>query len=253
MKKSIIIILLIVPIITFGQSNYYKLFNDNRIYNQSDFDLHLKSLIKDLPKDYSLTPIIYNKRFLEDSVVNYVLFQKIWWGDKKIDLSKFDIVYKQDTFLLFLDRKLPDFKLKDLNGKTFTASQLLGKPTLINFWAINCRGCIVEMPQLNMLKEKYKERVNFVAISSEPGNLVQGFIKTNPFTFNILVDGYDYIINTLKIPGFPTNMFLDKNGYVREIRNMMPLRSNKLSDNPGDLPDLSNEKFAKILENLLKL
>ncbi len=154
MKKSISIILLIVPIITFGQSSYYKLFNDNRIYNQSDFNLHLKSLIKDLPKDYSLTPIIYNKRFIKDSVINYVKFQKIWWGDKKIDPSKFDIVYKQDTLLLFLDRKLPDFKLKDLNGKTFTASQLIGKPTLIDFWAINCRGCIVEMPQLNKLKEK---------------------------------------------------------------------------------------------------
>jgi cytochrome c biogenesis protein CcmG, thiol:disulfide interchange protein DsbE len=253
MKISIIFILLIVPIITFGQSSYYKLFNDNRIYNQSDFNLHLKSLIKDLPRDYSLTPIIYNKRFIKDSVINYVKFQKIWWGDNKIDPSIFDIVYKQDTLLLFLNMKLPDFKLKDMNGKTLTTSQLLGKPTLINFWGINCRGCIVEMPQLNKLKEKYKERVNFVAISINPGILVQDFIKTNPFNFNILIDGYDYTTNTLKILGFPTNMFLDKNGYVREIRNMMPLRSNKISANPGDLPDLSNEEFDKILENLLKL
>jgi cytochrome c biogenesis protein CcmG, thiol:disulfide interchange protein DsbE len=237
----------------FGQSSYYRLFNDNRIYNQSDFDLHLKSLIKDLPKDYSITPIIYNKRFIKDSVINYVKFQEIWWGDKKIDPSKFDIVYKQDTLLLFLDRKLPDFKLKDLNGKTFTASQLIGKPTLIDFWAINCRGCIVEMPQLNKLKEKYKERVNFIAISMDSGKSVQEFLKKNPFNFNILIDGYVYTANSLKITGFPTNMFLDKNGYVREIRNTMPLRSNKLPENPGELPDLSNEEFAKILENLLKL
>lgn len=241
-----------VPIITFGQSNYYKLYNDT-IYNDHEFNLHFKLLIRDLPKDYTLTPTIYHKSVFKDSIINYVYFKKIWWGDKKIDPSKFDIVYIQDSFLLFLDKKLPEFKLKDLTGKTFISSKLMGKPTLINFWAINCRGCIVEIPQLNKLKEKYKERVNFVAISMDSGNSVQAFIKTNLFNFYLLIDGFDYYINTLKISGIPVNMFLDKNGYVREIRNMMPLRSNRSSGNPEDLPDLSNVEFDKILENLLKL
>ena len=254
MKKSIIVLMLIVPIITFGQSNYYKLQNGT-IYNDHDFNLYLRSMIKALPKDYSLTPIIYHKSKIKDSVINYVQFQKIWWGDKKIDPSKFDIVYKQDTLLLFLDKKLPEFKLKDLNGKTFNPSQLIGKPTLINFWGISCRGCIEEISQLDKLKEKYKGKVNFIAICSDayPSDSIKAFLYRRPFNFYHLVGGFEYCFNTLKISGIPVNMFLDKNGYVREIRNTMPLRSNKLAGNKEDFPELSNEEFAKILENLLKL
>jgi len=255
MKKSFVILLLFIPTMTFGQSNYYKILDDNRTYNQYDFNLHFKSLIKDLPKDYSLTPIIYNKRFIKDSIVNYVQFQKIWWGDKKIDPSKFDIVYKQDTLLLFLDKKLPEFKLKDLNGKTFNPSQIIGKPTLINFWGINCRGCIEEMPQLDKLKEKYKGKVNFIAMCSDayPSDSIKAFLYRRPFNFYHLVGGFEYCFKTLKISGIPVNMFLDKNGFVREIRNTMPLRSNKFTGNKEDFPELINEEFAKILENLLKL
>ncbi len=51
----------------------------------------------------------------------------------------------------------------------------------------------------------------------DSGNSVQEFLKKNPFNFNILVDGYVYTVNSLKITGFPTNMFLDKNGYVERL------------------------------------
>jgi|WetSurMetagenome_2_1015567.scaffolds.fasta_scaffold380633_1 cytochrome c biogenesis protein CcmG, thiol:disulfide interchange protein DsbE len=246
--------MLIVPIITFGQSNYYKLQN-GIIYNDHDFNLYFRSMIKALPKEYSLTPIIYHKSEIKDSVINYVQFQKIWWGDKKIDPSKFDIVYKQDTLLLFLDKKLPEFRLKDLNGKTFNPSQLIGKPTLINFWGINCRGCIEEIPQLDKLKEKYKGNVNFVAICTDayPSDSIKVFLYKRPFNFYHLVGGFDYCFKTLKISGIPVNMFLDKNGYVREIKNIMPLGSNKFTGNTEDFPELNNEEFAKILETLLKL
>jgi thiol-disulfide isomerase/thioredoxin len=254
MKKSIIVLMLIVPIITFGQSNYYRLFNDNRTYNQSDFNLHFKSLIKDLPKDYSLTPIIYNKRFIKDSVINYVQFQKIWWGDKKIDLSKFDIVYKQDSLFLISDKKLPDFKLKDLNDKSFSSSQLIGKPTLINIWGIYCRGCIVEMPELNKLKQEYEGKVNFIAICSDgyPSDSIKVFLKKHSFNYYHLVGGFDYCFKTLKISGIPLNLFIDKNGYIREIRSVMQLSSNRPVGNQLNNPDYSNLEFGKILEKLLK-
>jgi thiol-disulfide isomerase/thioredoxin len=254
MKILIIVLTLIVPIITFGQSNYYKLQNST-IYNEQDFNLYFRSMIKALPKDYSLTPTIYHKTEIEDSIINYVKFQKIWWGDKQIDPSKFDIVYKQDTLLLLLDKKLPDFKLKDLNGKTFTTSQLIGKPTLINFWGINCRGCIEEMPRLDNIKEKYKEKVNFIAICSEiyPSDSIEAFLHRRPFDFYHLVGGFEYCFKTLKISGFPVNMFLDKNGYVREIRNSMFTNSKKSDSNIEDVPELNTEEFTMILENLLKL
>ena len=32
------------------------------------------------------------------------------------------------------------------------------KPTFVNFWFMSCSPCIEEMPALNELKEKYKDR-----------------------------------------------------------------------------------------------
>lgn len=252
MKISIFIYILMLSTIAFGQSNYYKLQNDT-IYNENDFNLYFKSMIKVLPKDYSLTPIIYHKANIKDSVINYVQFQEIWWGDKKIDPRKFDIVYKQDSLILFLDKKLPEFTLKDLNGKKFNASQLIGKPTLINFWGINCRGCIQEMPQLDKLREKFKGKVNFIAICSDayPSDSIKAFLKRRPFNFYHLVGGFEYCFKTLKISGIPVNMFLDKNGYVQEIRSTIPLNSDKSAGNKEGFPESRNEEFAKILENLL--
>jgi thiol-disulfide isomerase/thioredoxin len=209
------------------------------MYNEQDFNRDLRSRINALPKDYSLTPIIYHKTLIKDSVINHVQFKEIWWGDKKIDPRFFDIVYKQDTLLLLLDKKLPDFKLKDLNDKIFSSSQLLGKPTLIDFWGLNCQGCIEEMPRLNTLREKYKEKVNFIAVCTDdyPSDSIRHFLKKRPFDFYHLVGGRDYSFKTLKISGLPVNMFLDKDGYVREIKNVS---------------GLNNEDFIKILDKLLK-
>ena len=51
--------------------------------------------------------------------------------------------------------------------------------------------------------------------------------------------------------GIPKNFFLDKNGYIREIKTIMPLESNKV---PVDsIPELSNREFDKILGKLTKL
>ena len=46
-------------------------------------------MVKALPKDYSLTPIIYHKYSINNSIINYVTFKEIWWGDKKIDQEQF--------------------------------------------------------------------------------------------------------------------------------------------------------------------
>src|SRR5699024_8132896 len=34
------------------------------------------------------------------------------------------------------------------------------KPTFVNFWFTNCPPCIEELPALNELKEKYKNKIN---------------------------------------------------------------------------------------------
>jgi thiol-disulfide isomerase/thioredoxin len=117
-----------------------------------------------------------------------------------------------------INKKLPDFRLKDLRNQDFSSQQLLGKPTLINFWSINCKPCIEEFDQLNKLKEKYEGRVNFIAISEDSYDEVIKVLGRRPFNFQQLINGYNYR-KSLHIESLPKNLFLDKNGIVKEIQD----------------------------------
>jgi cytochrome c biogenesis protein CcmG, thiol:disulfide interchange protein DsbE len=57
----------------------------------------------------------------------------------------------QEQIYGLLNKKLPDFTLKDLNGKSFNSSQLIGKPSLINLWSVHCSPCIQEFVFLDSL------------------------------------------------------------------------------------------------------
>lgn len=69
MKRIIILSLLALTTISYGQSRYYKLSTDrtDALYDEKDFNLQFKSMVKALPKDYSLTPIVYHKYQTNDS------------------------------------------------------------------------------------------------------------------------------------------------------------------------------------------
>lgn len=48
-----------------------------------------------------------------------------------------------------VDRDLPTFSLKGVDGSTITPETLKGKTWLINFWAVWCAPCLEELPALN--------------------------------------------------------------------------------------------------------
>lgn len=50
------------------------------------------------------------------------------------------------------------FTLKDMNGRDVALADFAGKPLVVNFWATWCGPCRLEMPQLDALSRKYKER-----------------------------------------------------------------------------------------------
>ena len=123
--------------------------------------------------------------------------------------------------LLFLSLKTNSVKnlnLITISGEKITSQQLLGKITLINFWATDCPGCINEMPGLIETYNQYKDQgleVIAVAMYYDPPSRVISFTKNNNLPFPVVLDTNKEIINKFNnVKLTPTSIILDKNGYV---------------------------------------
>jgi len=125
------------------------------------------------------------------------------------------------AILLFLSlqtNSVKNLNLITINGEKITSQQLLGKITLINFWATDCPGCINEMPGLIETYNQYKDQgleVIAVAMYYDPPSRVISFTKNNNLPFPVVLDTNKDIIskfNNVKLT--PTSIILDKNGYV---------------------------------------
>ena len=125
------------------------------------------------------------------------------------------------AILLFLSlqtNSVKNLNLITISGEKITSQQLLGKITLINFWATDCPGCINEMPGLIETYNQYKDQgleVIAVAMYYDPPSRVISFTKNNNLPFPVVLDTKKEIIskfNNVKLT--PTSIILDKNGYV---------------------------------------
>lgn len=125
------------------------------------------------------------------------------------------------AILLFVSLQKPSIKglsMTTINGETITSEELLGKVTLINFWATDCPGCINEMPGLIKTYNQYKKQgleVIAVAMFYDPPSRVISFTKNNNLPFPVVLDTNKEIMskfNNVKLT--PTSIILDENGYI---------------------------------------
>jgi Thiol-disulfide isomerase and thioredoxins len=87
-----------------------------------------------------------------------------------------------------LGQPFPDFTAKDTEGNEFTLSEALKdhEAVLINIWATWCPPCRNEFPDLNEVYLEYRDRVAFIALSSEGNDtdsVIEGFRKDWAFPF----------------------------------------------------------------------
>lgn len=126
--------------------------------------------------------------------------------------------------MLEVGAQAPDFTVRDVDGAPFRYGESKGKnPSLFVFWSIFCEPCRIEMPVVQKLYEKYKERgldVLAVALDGEPlKNSIVGFVKQEGYTFRILIDELDEkemfkVADPYGVAGTPTIYIMDKAGKV---------------------------------------
>jgi peroxiredoxin len=113
--------------------------------------------------------------------------------------------------------KTPDFSLEGLNVKRVQLSALKGNVILLNFWATWCDPCKDEMPSMEALYQRYRER-DFVllAISVEERNPepARRFIQKHRYRLPVLLDPAGKTLDLFEIHRLPATVIIDKKGRI---------------------------------------
>jgi thiol-disulfide isomerase/thioredoxin len=117
---------------------------------------------------------------------------------------------------LFGSDKAPAIQVKTLDGDVVDLGHP-GKPTLVNFWATTCPGCIAEMPHLAKMKQRLGKDFQIVAIAMayDPIDQVQKYRKAHAYPFLFAHDSTGEIAAAFGgVSLTPTSFLIAPNGNI---------------------------------------
>ncbi|MGP4060134.1 thiol-disulfide oxidoreductase ResA [Halobacillus litoralis] len=148
---------------------------------------------------------------------------------------------KDDQSVIAQGEKAPDFQLKKFGTEeTVQLSDLEGKGVMVNFWATYCGPCKDEMPYMEELYPKYKEKgVEILAVNLDSTELVvERFIDEYDLSFPILQDKKGQVMDLYNIGPIPSTLFINPDGEIEE-QVIGPLTLDKLE---GHLQSITPEE-----------
>jgi len=132
-----------------------------------------------------------------------------------VELSDYEPYEKPE--LLADGTMAPDWSLVDLEDNTVTLSDLNGKIVLIDFFYKSCYPCMLALPKLQELHEKYADQ-GLVIVGVNPYDAkekddIPNFLAKRGVSFTVLLDGLD-VAKAYNVSGYPTTYLIDKDGSI---------------------------------------
>jgi thiol-disulfide isomerase/thioredoxin len=115
--------------------------------------------------------------------------------------------------------KAPTIALKSFSGETYRVAGDDKDVTLLVFWATWCQPCLMEVPTLVKLHDKYKDR-NFRVVSinvDDPeGKKVKSIARDFGITYPILIGNEEVMKQFGGVTALPTSFLIGRDGRIRE-------------------------------------
>ena len=193
-----------------------------KVYLENGTEFNSK--IKDSLQSNKL-PVFYSKKFFvnESKKQFYIVYKVLSEIERKQQAieQKVEITNNRKKYKLQEGTVLKELNFKDSNGNNFTLDSLKGKVIVLNFWFIGCKPCVEEIPDLNRIQEKFKDKdVVFLAVTFDSKKKLEEFVKKKPFNFTLVPDNMK-IIRQFYVNSYPTTMLIDKDRKIHLVDDLL--------------------------------
>lgn len=120
--------------------------------------------------------------------------------------------------LVYTDDRQGKQPLLDLEGRPVRLEDYRGKVVFINFWATWCPPCKREMPDIELIRKRYGDKVAVLAVNAtdqDNEGAVRRFVKEYGLTFRVPLDRTGEATEAYQVVFFPTSFFIDGRGIIR--------------------------------------
>jgi peroxiredoxin len=110
----------------------------------------------------------------------------------------------------------PAFTVPSPAGRTLSLTDVKGGVVLLNFWATWCPPCREEMPSMERLYQRYRDRGFTVLALSIDRDLaaVPLFVEKSRLTFPIGLDSKMAVAELYRVHALPTTIVIDRAGQI---------------------------------------
>ena len=127
---------------------------------------------------------------------------------------------QEEILKKMLNKKSPNFEIRDLAGKSVSLKSLQGKVLVIDFWATWCGPCLASFPGMQKAVSQYKDDKDvvflFVGTWDEEKNVKEWAEKNkDKYSFYILYDKENKMVGSFEVDGIPNKFVIDKKGQIR--------------------------------------
>ena len=134
----------------------------------------------------------------------------------KADSQELDQLFGEMGVIKMVQALPVEIRLKDLTGRPVSLNDFRGKIVFLNFWTTWCYACRIEMPDMEKLHQKFKNK-DFAMVSiniQESVSQVNQFFEDFKLTFTALLDSDGEVGAHFMITAIPTTFILDKEGII---------------------------------------
>jgi peroxiredoxin len=175
----------------------YSIAYDMVMNNDSMYQYELVTLNK-----YELNNVVDEEIFKLSSLPDYIRVK--------------DYVPYEEPEILANESKAPNWELYSLKDEKVSLKDLEGKLVLIDFFYKSCYYCMLALPGLEDLNQKYKDRgLRIIGINpfDEKDKGIVPFLEKRGVTYTVLLGGKE-AAKEYHVSGYPTLYLIDKTGKI---------------------------------------